>query len=264
MYRVSLSVLALCAALPASADMSGVAQLSVIPGWQTADGTQMAGLSITLAPGWKTYWRAPGDGGIPPMIDVRGSRNIDATQFHWPVPEVFYQNNLRSIGYSGGIVLPLELNPTADGPMQLTGTIQIGVCQEVCVPVTFDFDTLLPRANTARDPDLLAAVLDRPQTADEAGVETATCAVAPNENGLELTATVTGSYMDGIEAMVVEAGDTSVWVSEPTTHRQGDQISGTVDMISNTGAPILLDRSDVRITLLGARMAVDIQGCSAN
>ncbi len=264
MTRVTLSALALCAALPASADMSHVAQLSVIPGWQTADGTHMAGLNITLAPGWKTYWRAPGDGGIPPMIDFRGSQNINATQFHWPVPEVFYQNNMRSIGYSGGIVLPLELDPVGDGPIQLTGSIQIGVCQEVCIPVTFEFDTLLPRASAARDPDLLAAVLDRPQTATEAGVQNATCVVTPNDNGLELTATVTGSYIDSIDAMVVETGDTSVWVSEPTTQRQGDQISGTVDMISNTGAPILLDRSAVRITLLGTQMAVDIQGCAAD
>ena len=263
MYRMSFSVLALIAALPAYADMSRVAQLSVIPGWQTADGTHMAGLSISLAPGWKTYWRAPGDGGIPPMIDLRGSQNIATSQFHWPVPEVFDHNGVHAIGYTGGVVLPLELSPNDDGPMQLSGSVQIGVCEEVCVPVTFEFDVDMPRTNTMRDASLLAALLDRPQTADEAGIGNATCAVAPNDSGLELTANVTGAYLDDIETMVVETGDTSIWVSEPTTRRLHNQISGTVDMISMTGAPILLDRSSVRITLLGAGTAVDIKGCTA-
>ena len=45
-----------------------VVQIEVLPGWQTASGTQMAALRLTLAPGWKTYWRAPGEGGIPPAF----------------------------------------------------------------------------------------------------------------------------------------------------------------------------------------------------
>ena len=44
--------------------LDGVAQLDVLPGWETRNGTHMAGLRITLAPGWKTYWRAAGDAGI--------------------------------------------------------------------------------------------------------------------------------------------------------------------------------------------------------
>lgn len=262
MKRLTLSVLALCAAFPAAADMRDAAQLAIIPGWQTADGTQMAGLQITLAPGWKTYWRAPGDGGIPPMIDFQGSQNIDTAQFHWPVPEVFYQNDMRSVGYTDNVVLPLEVTPDGTGPIRLTGSVQIGVCDEVCVPMTFAFDTLLP-PSTTRHPALLAAFLDRPQTAAEAGVQSVTCDVTPNADGLELTATVQATQIDGITAMVIETGDTSVWVSEPTTKQRGNQISGTVDLISGTGGPIALDRSSVRITLLGPQRAVDVLGCAA-
>ena len=62
-------------------------QLSVIEGYRTSRGTHMAALKIQLQPGWKTYWRAPGDGGIPPQFDWSGSKNIKGVQFHWPRPK---------------------------------------------------------------------------------------------------------------------------------------------------------------------------------
>ncbi len=261
MTRISLFALALCAASPASADFNDLADLSVIPGWVTQNGTHIAGLRIDLAPGWKTYWRAPGEGGIPPMVDFGGSINVNTAQFHWPVPEVFDQNGMRSIGYSSGVVLPIELGPKETGPMHLTGTLQIGVCEEVCVPVTLSFDTALP-ADSGRDASLLAALLDRPLTAQEAGVTAATCEVAPISDGLQVTASVTLPHTGGREEMVIEAGDAQVWVSEAYAQRNGDQLVAMVDMVHGSGSAFALDRSAVRITILGQDVAVDVIGCS--
>ena len=67
------------------------------------------GLEMQLKEGWKTYWRAPGDAGIPTQFDFDGSRNIVSYRTHWPVPEVFWQNGMRSIGYDTEVVLPLRL-----------------------------------------------------------------------------------------------------------------------------------------------------------
>lgn len=262
MFRYSISVLALCAAVPAAADLSDVAQLDIIPGWTASDGTQIAGLDIRLAPGWKTYWRAPGAGGIPPVISFEGSDNIATAQFRWPVPEVFEQNGMQSVGYMGGVVLPIELAPLGDGPMHLSGSILIGVCEEVCIPVTMTFDMPLPQSDR-RDPALLAAILDRPMTAEEAGVRASTCKIEPISDGLKVTATVTAPSTGGNEAMVVEIADKTVWVSEAYTKRDGRQISGVVDMVSATGEAFALDRSAIRITIIGNDSAIDIQGCSA-
>jgi len=262
MLKYVLSAAVACAALPVAADIGDVAQLEVIPGWTTSNGAQMAGLNITLAPGWKTYWRAPGDGGIPPVMSFEGSENIATARFLWPVPEVFVQNGMRSVGYQEGVVLPIELSRSGDGPIHLSGSIQIGVCEEICVPVTLPIDAVLPESST-RDPQLLAAVLDRPLTADEAGVSTATCSVAPISDGLQVTATVTLPHTGGEEAMIVEAGNDGIWVSEPYTVRDGDQITGMVDMVAGSGEAFALDRSAVRITIIGRDTAVDIIGCSA-
>ncbi|MGB3147735.1 MAG: protein-disulfide reductase DsbD domain-containing protein, partial [Paracoccaceae bacterium] len=69
-------------------------------GWQTPQGTYMTALQLTMAPGWKTYWRAPGDAGIPPEFTWKGSDNIGAVAFHWPRPEVVVVGGYRTIAYS--------------------------------------------------------------------------------------------------------------------------------------------------------------------
>ncbi|MEJ6478965.1 MAG: protein-disulfide reductase DsbD family protein, partial [Octadecabacter sp.] len=103
MKRIALTLAALVAlSVPAAADpMDGVAAFDILPGWRTDRGTHMVAVRISLAPGWKTYWRAPGDAGIPPQFQWDGSQNINAAQFHWPIPEVMNQNGMRSIGYHG-------------------------------------------------------------------------------------------------------------------------------------------------------------------
>ena len=244
------------------ADLNEVAQLSVIPGWSTNEGTQLAGLNISLAAGWKTYWRAPGDGGIPPVMFLEGAQNIETVRFHWPIPEVFEQNGMRSVGYMNGVVLPIELTPQTDGPIHLSGALQIGVCEEVCVPVTLSFDAVL-QGNAQRDPLLLAALLDRPLNAAEAGVGNVICNIDPTSDGLRVKTTIDLPPVGTIEAMVVETSDPSVWVSEAETQRNGGQITGTVEMVAGTGQAFALDRSSLRFTVIGQNQAVDIIGCSA-
>ncbi|MBU2994163.1 protein-disulfide reductase DsbD family protein [Octadecabacter sp. 1_MG-2023] len=263
--RISVSLIALCVAAPVWAGPAdGVVELEILPGWRTDSGTHMAGLQLRLADGWKTYWRAPGDGGIPPRFGWQGSQNLSGAAFHWPVPEVFDQNGMRSIGYSQSVVIPVELSVTDDtAPALMRGQVQIGVCDEICVPVLLEFDTALP-ATGARDPAIIAALLDRPQTSVEAGVGDVTCAIDPAENGLRVTARVDMPPMAGDEAVVIEAGDQQVWVSQPQTWREGDALFARSDMIHVNGGGFALNRSEVRITVIAGNQSVDILGCDAN
>ena len=237
--------------------------LEVLPGWRTDQGTQMAGLRLTLAPGWKTYWRAPGDAGIPPAFNWRGSENIDAAEFHWPVPEVFRLNGMQSIGYTGQVVIPIELTPTDPGqPARIAGEIEIGVCEEICVPVHLRFDTALTDTTT-RDVAIATALVDRPLTATEADVGQVLCTIAPSDNGLWVTARVQMPVTGAAEVVVIEAGDPRVWVSEAETSRDRDWLTARVQMIHVSGGTFSLDRSAMRITVLGSDEAVDIRGCTS-
>ncbi len=264
MSRIPLVAFLAVAALPALAGPpDNVISVEVLPGWRTADGTHMAGLQFTLAPGWKTYWRAPGDAGIPPDFAWTGSGNINGAQFHWPVPEVFELNGMQSIGYSGQVVIPIELTPDDPaGDMHLSGSVDLGVCDEICMPMTLNFDAILP-PDGSRDAAITAALVDRPLTAEEAGVTAATCTIRPTDEGLAVTAALRMPPDGGNEVVVVEPGLPGIWVSEAQTRWSDGWLMAEVEMIAADGAPVSLDRSGVRITVLGESGAVDVQGCAA-
>ncbi len=255
---------------PARAELpSDVVRLEVLPGWVTEDGRRMAGLRLTLAPGWKTYWRAPGPAGLPPVLDFADSEGVRGVEAHWPVPEVFHLGGLRSIGYAGTLTIPLELS-LAPGPARLRGEVEIGVCQDVCVPVRLPVDLDLPEAGfgkgsgaTRRDPAIAAALVDRPLSAEEAGAR-ATCAAAPApDGGLALTLRLALPPQGGEEAVVVEAADPSLWLSEARSRREGATLIAELEAEARDGGAVALDRDGLRITVLGDGRAVDIRGCEA-
>ena len=264
MKPIQTSVLALCVAAPVWAGpVDGVVELEVLPGWRTSSGTHMAALRLTLADGWKTYWRVPGDGGIPPRFAWNGSENLNAVSLHWPMPEVYRTDHMRSIGYEGVVVIPVELAISQAGaPARMAGQVQIGMCEEICVPVLLEFDAMLP-ADGRRDSAIAASLVDRPRTEAEANVTSATCAIEPTDRGLQVTAAIAMPPMGGREEVVIEAGDQQVWVSEPDTSRRGGMLMATSDMIHVNGGGFALNRSDVRITVFAGGQSVDIRGCDA-
>jgi DsbC/DsbD-like thiol-disulfide interchange protein len=222
----------------------------------------MAGVRLTLAPGWKTYWRAPGDAGIPPAFDWTGSVNISGAQLHWPVPEVFHLNGMQSIGYSGQVVIPIELTQAAPGSeTRLAGQVELGVCDEICVPVLLHFDEVLP-PTTERNVAIATALVDRPLTEDEAKVGHVSCRAEPSGDGLWVTAEVEMPSAGNDEVVVIETGDPRIWVSESETSRSGNLLTAKVEMIHVSGKAFALDRSAMRITVLGSDAAVDISGCT--
>ena len=161
-----------------------VMQLSVLPGWRTEKGTHMAALRIQLKPGWKTYWRAPGEGGIPPQFDWTGSNNIGAVQMHWPRPKISYPNGLRTIGYTEQVIIPIEFIPQSSGqPIRVKGRVDLGVCNDICVPMSAAFSSPLPAAATKPDPLIRTALNKRPLPANKAGVKGVTCAIEPISDG---------------------------------------------------------------------------------
>ncbi|WP_170332471.1 protein-disulfide reductase DsbD domain-containing protein [Ruegeria arenilitoris] len=254
----------LCFAAPAIAQgVDNLVQLEILDGGKTAKGTYLGALRLDLKDGWKTYWRAPGDAGIPPQFDWSGSANIEDISITWPAPHVFDQNGLRSIGYEDQLVLPIEITPrNAKKPVRLRGEMDLGVCKDVCVPGRLDFDHTVD-ANAGRNPAIAAALAQRPYSAREAGVAKAACHLTPTADGMQIEAHITMPSSGGEEIAVIEPGNPTLWASPPETSRNGNTLVARSEVISASGGPFALDRSEVRITVLGAKHSVDIQGCSA-
>ncbi|MEM6372099.1 MAG: protein-disulfide reductase DsbD domain-containing protein [Pseudomonadota bacterium] len=263
---------ALIAATLATAPLPGAAQdgfvdpvtADVLQGWDLPDGRRLAALRLVLAPGWKTYWRAPGDAGIPPAFDWSRARNLGAVAITWPTPSVFDQNGMRSIGYDGQLIIPLHLTPSRDGaPVRLRGRMALGVCADICIPHEITFDTLLDTPDNSPTPAIVAALSDVPYSAAEADVRGATCRLSPTDMGMQIEAHVTLPSTGAREVAVIETGTPGLWISESRTERRGNTLIAISDMIHPDGGAFGIDRSDVRITILGGDYAVDVKGCSA-
>jgi DsbC/DsbD-like thiol-disulfide interchange protein len=132
---------------PWAGDVHGQARL-VAGGAQ--DDTLRAGLEIRLAPGWTTYWKAPGDSGIPPHFDWSGSRNVAAVTVRWPVPGRFVEGGATVFGYRGDVILPLRIRVKETGrPATLALTLRYAVCKDICVPAHAKLSLGLAATGTA-------------------------------------------------------------------------------------------------------------------
>lgn len=121
----------------------------------------LGGIAFQLDPGWKTYWRMPGDSGVPPRFDFSKSDNVEAVNVLWPAPAKFSDGaGGTSLGYQKQVVLPLRIvAKNADKPVTLRAVITYAVCEKLCVPVEAQLE--LPFVSVASTQDAtLSAALD--------------------------------------------------------------------------------------------------------
>jgi len=103
------------------------------------DGALTLGLHLEMEDGWKTYWRTPGDSGLPPQFSWSESENLAFLRVDWPAPTRFDDPGDATIGYKHEVVLPIAVkakNPAE--PLKLRLALDYAVCEEVCVPVHAD------------------------------------------------------------------------------------------------------------------------------
>jgi DsbC/DsbD-like thiol-disulfide interchange protein len=253
---IALLFAALAGTAAAQEVPDNVIRADLLPGWQNPDGTRTAALQLSLAPGWHTYWRSPGEAGIPPRFDWTGSRNLASVAFIWPQPQVFDQNGLRTLGYTGDVILPIAVTGAADGPVTLNATIDLGVCDTICVPISLTVVGDLSQGSD-RDPAILAAIDAAPPHRDDP----ATCSVEPIRDGLRLTMQVDTASLGPGEFSVIELPGTEIWASPSADARSGATLSAVADLVPPDAQPFALDRSRVRMTLFGGGTAVEINGC---
>lgn len=107
-------------------------------------------VQINLDPGWKTYWREPGDAGVPPELSTSGSTNIQNATLAFPAPHRFDDSGTHWAGYKKPVSLPITLTlAESNQPARLKGHAFLGICETICIPVTAEFD--IPIDHTQSD-----------------------------------------------------------------------------------------------------------------
>jgi DsbC/DsbD-like thiol-disulfide interchange protein len=176
--------------------------------------TIRAGIEIRLDPGWKTYWRYPGDSGVPPTLDFAGSQNIKSVTTLWPAPERFTDGaGGYSIGYRGDVVLPLRIVPNDPSkPSSLRLKLGYAVCGKLCVPAQADLDLTLSGKAGSEEPTLVAAEARVPRHVPLGqGGGFGIAAVHRQSDGQHERVVVDVTAPDGVPLELFAEGPTSEW-----------------------------------------------------
>jgi DsbC/DsbD-like thiol-disulfide interchange protein len=156
-------LLSLCSAASA-ADASGWdggerSAVRLIAGSRMPDAVMLrAGIEIRLKRGWHTYWRYPGDAGVPPKFDFKGSDNLRSLEVLWPAPQRLPVETLVSIGYERDVTFPLRVVPLDPRrPVVLRLNAEYGVCEKLCEPASARAELAVTGDRTSLDGALIAA-----------------------------------------------------------------------------------------------------------
>jgi DsbC/DsbD-like thiol-disulfide interchange protein len=161
--------------------------IRLVSGGAGRDGSLKAGIELTLARGFKTYWRSPGDSGVPPRFDWSASENVGSITVNWPAPERFGEGQDSSIGYGSDVIFPLTVRPASpDRPVKLVLRLDYAVCEKICIPAAGEAELVLgngPTAEAARIAEFKARVpLNQARTVGDGvpGVAEVTVLHGPN------------------------------------------------------------------------------------
>jgi DsbC/DsbD-like thiol-disulfide interchange protein len=139
-------------------DRDARAGVRLVAGNPASDGAMRAGVELNLAPGWKTYWRYPGDSGVPPRFDFGSSENVKSISIQWPAPHRFSDEGGFTIGYKHGVIFPLRVVPQDRAkPVVLRLKLDYAVCEKLCVPAEGKAELPLTGAPSSLDASLAAA-----------------------------------------------------------------------------------------------------------
>ena len=171
-------------------------------------GVLLGGIAFQLEPGWKTYWRSPGDSGVPPRFDFSKSDNVEAVTVLWPAPIKFDDGaGGFSLGYKKQVVLPLRIvAKNNDKPVTLRAHISYAVCDKLCIPVEANSELTFASVASTEDGNLAAALDTVPK---------------PANVGDPIPVTIRDIRREGAKSVLVdvsapETKDVSLFVEGPT------------------------------------------------
>lgn len=118
------------------------------------------GLHFTMRPGWKVYWRSPGDAGYPPSIGWEGSDNLDNAEMLWPVPLRFSILGIETLGYEDQVLFPIAVKLKTPGhALDAIANVDYLTCNDICVPYSAKLTLNLPAGPAS--PSAFAHLINR-------------------------------------------------------------------------------------------------------
>ncbi|MDE2362758.1 MAG: hypothetical protein KGM42_08770 [Hyphomicrobiales bacterium] len=162
MKRSFILLASLLAASGAAAQtVSDKAHVRFVAAGDLAGGVYRAAIVIDLAPDTLTYWRNPGDAGVPPTFDWKGSQNVAKAVVAMPAPKRITEAGEDVFGYTGQVAYPVTITPADPGkPVSADLRMDYAACEKICIPMHADASlTFAPDGKAGPDAPLVAAAL---------------------------------------------------------------------------------------------------------
>ena len=219
----------------------------------------LGGIAFQLQPGWKTYWRTPGDSGVPPRFDFSKSDNVEAVTVLWPAPTKFDDGaGGHSLGYHDTIVLPLRIvAKNLDKPVTLRADVNYAVCEKICIPVQAAAELPFTSVASTEDSALFAALDTVPKPANVGDPNPLTIRDVKREGKSTVLVDVVSPDARGLNLFV--EGPTPDWglpvpklleSSPPGVRRFAFELDGVPPGVSPEGAAL-------KLTLVGGDRAYE-------
>ena len=180
--------------------------------------THLAGIQLRLEPGWKTYWRNPGDSGVPPSFDWSGSKNLKQAEVLYPMPRRLADAGGVAIGYSDEVLFPVKLIPEREGePIELKLAFAYGLCKDLCIPNEVNLSLVLPPDQDKGDALLLGEALALTPRPAAAGLPPAIGSIEAKLDGESPTLVIDALFparATGTD-LFIDGGDVFVPVPKP-------------------------------------------------
>lgn len=261
-FAATLSVA--CAATPVRAEDASPWQRDTHSAVRLLAGSRsgavlLGGIAVQLQPGWHTYWRTPGDSGVPPRFDFSKSENVEAVTVLWPAPKKFDDGaGGTSLGYKHQVVLPLRIvAKSGDKPVTLRAAINYAVCEKLCIPVEATAELAFASVASTSDGELSAALDTVPKPANVGDPNPLTIRDVKRDGKANVLVDVTAP--DGKDVSLFVEGPTPDWAlpvpkllaqSPPGVKRFAFELDGLPPGASPDGAAL-------KLTLVGGDRAYE-------
>ncbi len=161
MFKISCAIALLISSTVMAAELSGSpwAASAKSRARLITDGLGGAGFQVELAPGAVTYWRDPGESGVPPTFDFSGSINLARAEVDYPAPKRIREpDDSEAFGYARGVVFPIRVVPLdRSKPVTLSAKVNYAVCEKICLPARANVDLDIAQGAASSEAPALAA-----------------------------------------------------------------------------------------------------------
>jgi len=220
------------------------------------------GLQFRLEKGWKTYWRSPGDAGLPAQVDWSGSENLAKADILWPMPERHTLLGIETLGYEDEVLLPVVARPERPGePVKLRAGVDYLVCEKICVPAHAELALDLPAGPATPSP--FVDLIDRwrakvPGDGQAAGLAIERASLVPEADGAVLAVKIAARERLVAPDLYIE-GPAGLRFDKVEVRLEPDGRAGVLAarVLADRGKPEDLLTAGVTLTLFDAGRAME-------